>query len=332
VTKPAPTHDEAADDLRSMLAELTQPHRHREHYSRQVGGTLWAGDYVTEVLSLLTQLRFASASGQGGSRSGAGFESRPAASLESLVTLTSIDLEVSRWIRDLGEDDPTSTTACIALLGGLLPSATRCKLTHGRMGCCTWHEIAADVRGWYTGARIVTGWDAPAWRPDNTCPNCAVRRSLRIRLAERVGFCVECRETWSPADYRCWPTTSAPSRWRRGCVRCRGRAGVRGRSRTRSLGWPGCARDVGPYGADMQFVVRASGRSAMMAVATDAEGGLMGLRRAMMQKMCGGAGHYAGWNGHCRRCGKRLGSKKAWAAAEEAEFKRRREQVLRKFR
>jgi hypothetical protein len=196
------SRDEADDEVRAMVAELTRSHRHRETYTRQVGATLWTGQHVTEVPSLLVQLRYASASGQGGSRSGSGFESRPAASLESLATLTMIDLEVSRWVRDLGEDDPTSTVACVQLLGGLLPSATRCKLTHGRTGCCTWHEVERDVRRWYTQARIITGWDAPAWRPDNTCPNCAVRRSLRIRLAERVGFCTECRETWSPADYQ----------------------------------------------------------------------------------------------------------------------------------
>lgn len=204
------SRDTAGDELRRMIAELARPHRHREHYVRDrvAGGPAWASDHVTDVPPLLVQLRFADAP-QGSSRSGAGYESRPAAPLESLDTLTRIDLEVSRWVRDLGEDDPTSTIDCVSLLGGLLPSATRCDRPRahrdrdtGRVDCCTWHAVELDVRRWWTQARIVTGWDSPPWRPDNTCPQCGVRRSLRIRLAERIGFCAECHETWGPQEYQ----------------------------------------------------------------------------------------------------------------------------------
>lgn len=200
--------DTAADDLRTLIADLTRTRSHREHLTATIGHTTVGHAHFTKVPPLLVQLQYADAPG-GNDRSGAGYESRPAASIEALDTLVNIDLEAARWVRDLGEDDPSSTIGCVSLLGGLLASATRCKRRHAtidrqvrKVTCCTWHAIDHDVRRWWTQARIVTGWDAPAWRPDNTCPACGVRRSLRIRLAERVGFCVECRETWGPADYQ----------------------------------------------------------------------------------------------------------------------------------
>lgn len=200
------SRDVAGDELRDMIAELSRSRRHREHYTRQIGTTIWAADHTTQVPPLLVQLRYADWT-KGNTRGGSGYESRPAASIESLTVLSMIDLQASRWIRDLGEDDPVATISCVSLLGGLLPSTTRCRRHHPlvdreqrKVTCCTWHAIEHDVRRWWTQARIVTNWDLPAWRPDNTCPNCAVRRSLRIRLSERIGLCVECHETWSPSS------------------------------------------------------------------------------------------------------------------------------------
>lgn len=203
--------DAAADELRDHINELTRPRSHREHLVRPVaaGGTRTV---FTKVPPLLAQLRWGDWT-KGTERGGSGYESRPAASLEALDTLVMIDLEAARWVRDLGEDDPATTIGCVKLLGGLVASANRCEgrrphehdgRCHGtaRGWCCTWHNVAHDVNRWWAMARISTGWDAPAWRPDNTCPNCGVRRSLRIRLAERVGFCVECRETWGPESYQ----------------------------------------------------------------------------------------------------------------------------------
>jgi hypothetical protein len=47
-------------------------------------------------------------------------------------------------------------------------------------------------------ARIVTGWDSPAWSPDNTCPQCGERGTLKVRLAEHIAMCKNdaCRATW----------------------------------------------------------------------------------------------------------------------------------------
>lgn len=216
--------DQPADDLRDMIADLTRTRSHRERLATRpeaAGGPL---THFTKVPPLLAQLQMTDPTSEAGARSGSGFESRPAASLEAIDALLRIDLEASRWVRDMGEDDPSSTIACVSRLGGLLASAHRCKgtrghqhdgrchdglteLTHG-VGvagsgwCCTWHAVEHDVRRWWTQARIVTGWDRAAWCPDNTCPSCGVRRSLRIRLEDRIGVCVECRETWPPDSYQ----------------------------------------------------------------------------------------------------------------------------------
>lgn len=197
--------DAAADDLRDMIRDLTTTTSHREHLGHRPQAAGGPTTHFTKVPPLLDQLQWGDWT-KGAGRSGAGYESRPAASLEPLDTLVWIDLAAARWVRDLGEDDPATTIGCVQLLGGLLPSAHRCQAHRpavdpntGEITCCTWHAIEHDVRRWWTQARLTTGWDAPAWRPDSTCPNCGERRTLRIRLEERIGFCVKCRETWTPS-------------------------------------------------------------------------------------------------------------------------------------
>lgn len=51
-------------------------------------------------------------------------------------------------------------------------------------------------------ARVVTGSDTPAWRPDATCPMCAVCGGLRVRLEDPSAICVECREIWDAGSYQ----------------------------------------------------------------------------------------------------------------------------------
>ncbi|WP_157432593.1 hypothetical protein [Aeromicrobium sp. Root472D3] len=46
---------------------------------------------------------------------------------------------------------------------------------------------------------MLTGWDSPAWRPNNTCPLCGVKGGLRIRLDHHTGTCMDCRQTWDPS-------------------------------------------------------------------------------------------------------------------------------------
>lgn len=176
-------------DIHDLFAELTQIHRHREAYVLDTtpGGTRVTLGHVTTVPSLLHQLEHATVASTGENGAG-GFKSRPAAHLESLDTLIHIDLAAARWVRDLGEDDPGTTAACVRLLHGLYATAQP----------ATQRVIEHDVRRWWAQARIVTGWDSPAWRPNNTCLACGVRGTLRIRLSSQSGMCIQCRETWGP--------------------------------------------------------------------------------------------------------------------------------------
>lgn len=175
-------------ELADMVRELTERHTHREHYTVRRGKTWYGEDHVTDVPSLLRQLDLADPSGQGEERNGGGYASRPAARIEALDTLLRIDQEAAHWVRRLGHDDPGSTAACIRLLHSLMASAPE----------ATRRTVARHVRRWWTWARIATGWDSPAWRPDNTCPVCGERGTLRINLIAELALCSNdaCGETW----------------------------------------------------------------------------------------------------------------------------------------
>lgn len=174
-------------DIHDYVNQLTRPHTHRQRYTTEpdTKGTRWDKDHVTLVPALIDQLDAATPQSQG-SEGGGGYKSRPAARIEALDVLIRIDTEAARWVRELGEDDHGGTKACVNRLHGLYASADDVAKK----------AIERDVRSWWSQARIISGWDSAAWRPDNTCPACDERRSLRIKLVDAMGFCVECRETW----------------------------------------------------------------------------------------------------------------------------------------
>lgn len=183
-------------ELVDYVRELTQTHRHSERYLVRHGATWYGQNHVTRAPALLVQLTYAPPSMA--AESHGGYASRPAASLEAVDTLVRIDLAAARWIRDLGEDDPLDTAACIRRLNGLVASLQPCR--RPAPDCCTRHEVERDVRRWWAWARIATGWDSPAWKPDNTCPLCGKRGTLRVKLADAIGWCVDCHETWDRAS------------------------------------------------------------------------------------------------------------------------------------
>lgn len=182
--------------LADYVQELTQPHDHTETYqTRSITGTGFVdAHYTTHAPSLLAQLwanDTPSANAEEGPRPG--FQSKPAARLDALDTAVRIDLDASRWVRDLGEDDwHTDTAATIRQLHGLAASADP----------VTRAAITRDVRRWWIRARIVTGWDSAAWTPDNTCPQCGDRGTLRVRLADHIGTCTNdgCRVVWDETN------------------------------------------------------------------------------------------------------------------------------------
>jgi hypothetical protein len=181
-------------ELADLVRELTEPHTHSEHYQIRTGHQ-WVGrDHRTRVPALMVQLwanDTPSAVADSGLRPG--FASKPAARLDALDAAVRIDLGAARWITDLGEEPRSGDTAdIIRQLHGLSASADD----------VTKKAIRRDVRSWWLQARIVTGWDSPAWTPDNTCPQCGERGTLKVRLADRIGMCVNdgCRTTWDESS------------------------------------------------------------------------------------------------------------------------------------
>jgi hypothetical protein len=188
-------------DLHDLVRELTEPTQHREQYMRKRKPRY----HVTVNPPLLVQLAAAStpksSTGAGASRPAA---SKPSAALEATDTLLWIDHDSAAWVRRLGEDDPGNVVACVLRVGALAASQDHCgrrtprRDDRGKVTCCTNHRIETDVRRWWTRARIVTRWDLPAWSPDNTCPLCGSRGTIRIHAVEKLASCTAeaCRAAW----------------------------------------------------------------------------------------------------------------------------------------
>lgn len=187
-------------DLVDLVRELTQTTQHHELYMRKQRPR----HHVTTNPPLLVQLSAAStpkASVESGTSRPAA--SKPSAAIEAIDTLLRIDHYAAAWLRSLGEDDPGNVIQCVVRLGALAAQdhcirSTPRRNEIGWVVCCRYHQIEADVRRWWTWARVVTRWDLPPWQPDNTCPLCGNRGTLRVRIAERLAMCSEdaCRETW----------------------------------------------------------------------------------------------------------------------------------------
>jgi hypothetical protein len=176
-------------DLHDMVRELTDKHVNRERYDTQRGRMRVWQDHVTTNPALLDQLAESveqSGSSEDGMR--AGFGSKPTARLDAIDTLMRIDGAAGDLVVKLGGSRKGDTKALVTRVGALAAAQDD----------ATVKAVTRDVTRWWTWARIVTGWDTPAWSPDNTCPLCGTRGSIRVRLAANIGMCTEdtCRETW----------------------------------------------------------------------------------------------------------------------------------------
>lgn len=203
-------------DIHAMVTELTRDHMHREPYTHEgMGGTRWSRFHQSTVPALVHQLVGAAPSGSKDESGSASAKSRPAARIEALDTVMLIDEEAGEWIDQLGGVIPgdliypetqhrivgSGTVRRLLRLHGLHAGLKHCDRPSGRRDdqgawCCTPHHLEHDVRRWWHQARIITGWDSPAYRPFNTCPVCEQRGALRINLEMQAGFCVECRSVW----------------------------------------------------------------------------------------------------------------------------------------
>lgn len=199
-------------DVHQMIRDLTTSHQHSEPYVIDRNGENWSVKHHTTVPALIHQLTGATPQGskeEGGSQHG---KSRPAARIESLDTLILIDTEAGEWLDLLGYTIPANTidpltqtsvvgSGCIkalSRLNGLYPSTDTCgRLNHSHesnIWCCARGHLAHDIRRWWNQARIITGWDIPAFKPRATCPICDVTGSLRVKVDGAL--CVECRSLW----------------------------------------------------------------------------------------------------------------------------------------
>lgn len=204
---------DARTDINTMIRQLTEPVRHTERITQPAPNndgthTQITRTHTTTAPALLDQLANAheqSATTENGQRPG--FTSKPPARIEAIDAYIRIDLAAARWVRDLGEDDPGDTKACVRKLNGLLASAHHCgkkpELKNGP-ACCTVHAAERDIRHWWTTARVFSGWDKPPFCPSkNTCPLCGEKGTLRIRILDlddelATGSCTACHESWPP--------------------------------------------------------------------------------------------------------------------------------------
>jgi hypothetical protein len=210
------TEQTTTPDIHDMIRELTHEHPHAEPYTLERNGEQWQTRHHTTVPALIHQLTGATPQGsreETGSQHG---KSRPAARIESLDTLILIDTEAGEWLDRLGYTIPANKidpetqasivgSGCITALlrlGGIYPSTDTCgRLTHNhesQIWCCARGHLKHDVRRWWNQARIITGWDIPAFKPRATCPICDASGSLRVKLDGAL--CVECRSLWDGAQ------------------------------------------------------------------------------------------------------------------------------------
>lgn len=200
-----------AKDRRTLVdyvRELTEPTTHREPVTvekRHPNGstTTYTEDHIIAATPLIEQLWDSlEPSGQGGEVGATHPGSKPAASLDAIAAAAKIDIDVNRWITDLGEDAPLPTGDAIRRLHGLSAGVHRCKRAAGRKGldCCTYHLIEVAVRSWWVMARVLTGWDSPTWKPNATCPLCGQRQTIAIRESVKLATCTACHEAWDESN------------------------------------------------------------------------------------------------------------------------------------
>ena len=113
------------------------------------------------------------------------FASKPAARIDAIDVLQTIETETHAWIRCLNLPLRRRN-------GRPLTLAELVQAAAANAG----DDMLPDLRAWWIRARTVTGWDAPSWRPDNTCPLCSVKGGLGVRLDAQTGMCVDCGEGW----------------------------------------------------------------------------------------------------------------------------------------
>lgn len=191
-------------DIHDHIRELTTQHTQREKYEWQEA--TWNGEtfipkgpkenrvhWVT-VPALVHQLEGArDILGSEGDQGGRGAPtSKPATRLEAIDMLAMIDREAAAWLVLLGATTiPADTIRRLNRLHGLYPSTQGDDRT----------QLEQDVKSWWHQARIVSGWDMPAFKPTGaTCPVCEAKDTLRVKLDGALCVDKKCRTRWDASE------------------------------------------------------------------------------------------------------------------------------------
>lgn len=128
--------------------------------------------------------------GNEGGATGSAYGSKPAGRLDVLALLHRIDRQSRELAIEHGFETPDRTKT----RGRHLPLRDRLARLSGVIGDKP-HPL---VRSWWATARILTQHDGPPYSPRIPCPqeDCERIGSLRVRLTERLAFCVECHTVW----------------------------------------------------------------------------------------------------------------------------------------
>jgi hypothetical protein len=179
-------------DIHDHIRELTTEHSHREPY--YLDGETRQLHHWTKVPALVVQLEGArdilgSDSEQGGRGAPT---SKPATRLEAIDMLALIRRESAAWLEQLGATTiPADTVKRLNRLHGLYPATSAEQA--GR--------LEGDVKSWWHQARIITGWDMPAFKPTGaTCPVCETKDTLRVKLDGALCVKAECRTRWDASE------------------------------------------------------------------------------------------------------------------------------------
>lgn len=188
-------------NLHRQVLELTETHDQSTAYDQTLTGssgsaTTYTARWTTTHPPLIAQVwGSVSPSGQGGEVGSTTPSSKPSASLDSIDAAAHIDYQVGRWLEYLGADTHRDTIGAVRLLYSLTPDLYRCDQDPAN-GCCDYHGVSKAIRTWWIRARVLTGWESPAWKPDATCPMCGERRTVSVRWSSEVATCTACYESW----------------------------------------------------------------------------------------------------------------------------------------